>query len=712
MNQLDQLDISRFHQKTIHQTYSTVNKLICMSDTKFIEKFQSSLNDDYIKTLKSIPLLRSDLIKSLTKHINQLPSVSKKPYTNINKILFQLDTYDQVSSNLYQYNEILQQLISLFNIVINTDGVVEDKDTKSMYKLNNNSSGNLLAKTKKHTFSNSECNLIFKVFGSNLIKKFVADERDFDYCKDINTYLIIISRIADIEKLETIAYNFILMNAKVFVLGDDCESELAEQVVLNKKILNTFIKSLIKKNQVDVALKLILELRKEDDLLKDFVRQAVLGVDESSFNMDLFNFMNTCYKSSLFQDVIKISTIRNKLLNHIMWLHNNLTKVINFERMNVLFEIIVCIRENELYEQNIGNVLLLLRNSLEAYIKNHSDINKTSLFKLVNLIVSELLSFETEQNSGSDLPINIEYIEPEYNLWSPLWEDEILKKLDRTDDNAFIQWVGNNTKIKTNVVQQTEDKFESYIFEKFNKHISSSSHSADVKSFTLSKDVRKRLIVHNMGILISSSLFDIKYLINDKTKSINFIIQYKLGDDSINTNMLDFECGDNSGLLHVMGVNTLKILRVQNWPNYKNELTILRFKVLMDSGKKYIFDVEFRLSLNKLFVETSEINKEQFEGDWKNGFNKLIRTIDATYDKLVIHLGKLKKYNLKVLNNTNDCFYLKASLQTIELKTIDVLCTLRLNNRLNWDAVVCNNILGLTNNEKVNETFMELLLSI
>lgn len=186
-----------------------------MSDTKFIEGFQSSLKDDYIKTLKGIPLIRNDLVKSLTKYINQLPSVSKKPYTNINKILFQLDTYDQVSSNLYQYNEILQQLITLFSIIIGNDDV-EDKSTKSsMYKLNNNSSGNLLAKTKKHTFSYTECNLMFKVFNSNLIKKFVADERDFDYCKDINTYLTIITRIADIERLETIAYNFILMNAKV-----------------------------------------------------------------------------------------------------------------------------------------------------------------------------------------------------------------------------------------------------------------------------------------------------------------------------------------------------------------------------------------------------------------------------------------------------------------------------------------------------------------
>lgn len=682
-----------------------------MSDTKFIEGFQSSLKDDYIKTLKGIPLLRNDLVKSLTKYINQLPSVSKKPYTNINKILFQLDTYDQVSSNLYQYNEILQQLITLFSIIIGNDDV-EDKSTKSsMYKLNNNSSGNLLAKTKKHTFSYTECNLMFKVFNSNLIKKFVADERDFDYCKDINTYLTIITRIADIERLETIAYNFILMNAKVFVLDDNCDSDLAEQVMLNKKILNSFIKSLIKKNQSDVALKLILESRNEDSRFKDFLRQAVLGTDESRFSMNEFNFLKRCFQSGLFQDVIKVSTVKNKLLNHIIWLNNNLIKVINFERMNVLFEILIYISENELHEHSINNASLLLRNTLDGYMKTHSDINKTSLFKLVSLIVSELSSIEG-QNNNSDFSVDLEYTEPDYNLWSPLWEDEILKKLDTSDDKAFIQWVGNNTNITTNVVQQAQDNFEHYILEKFNKNISATSHSVDVKTFTLSKDVRKRLIVHNMGILSSSSLFDVKYLINDKTKTINFIVQYKLGDDSINTNMLDFECLDNSGLLHVMSVNTLKILRVQNWSNYKNEMTNLRFKVLMDSGKKYIFDVEFRFSLNKLFIETSEINKDQFETDWKNASSKLSQTVDVTYDKLVIHLGKLKKYDLKVINNGNDCFYVKASLQTIELQTVDVLCTLRLNNHLNWDAVVCNNTVDLKNNEIVNETFMELLLYI
>ncbi|CAI8508321.1 unnamed protein product [Hanseniaspora opuntiae] len=113
---------------------------------------------------------------------------------------------------------------------------------------------------------------MFKVFNSNLIKKFVADERDFDYCKDINTYLTIITRIADIERLETIAYNFILMNAKVFVLDDNCDSDLAEQVMLNKKILNSFIKSSIKKNQSDVALKLILESRNEDSRFERFCK--------------------------------------------------------------------------------------------------------------------------------------------------------------------------------------------------------------------------------------------------------------------------------------------------------------------------------------------------------------------------------------------------------------------------------------------------------
>lgn len=681
-----------------------------MSDTKFIEGFQAALKEDYIKTLKGIPLLRNDLVKSLTKHINQLPSVSKKPYTNIIKILFQLDTYDQVSSNCYQYNEILQQLITLFNIIIDTE-VVEDKATKSMYKLNNNSSGNLLAKTKKHTFAYTECNLMLKVFNLNLIKKFVADERDFDYCKDINTYLTIISRIADIERLDTIAYKCILINAKIFVLDDNCDIDLTEQVMLNKKILSSLIIMLIKKNQVDVVLKLILESRNEDNRLKDFVRQVVLGADESRFSINVFNFMKTCFQSGLYQDVVKTSTVKNKLLNHIIWLNNNLTKMINFERMNVLFEIVVYIKENQLHEHNIGNALLLLKNSLEGYIKNHGDISKTSLFKLVNLIVSELSSIEGE-NNNSDFPNDFEYTEPDYNLWSPLWEDEILKKLETTDDKAFIQWVGNNTSITTNVVQQAQDKFDHYIYEKFNKHIASPSPSVDVKTFTLTNDIRKRLIVHNMGILLSSYLFDVKYLINDKTKTIDFILQYKLGDDSINTNMLDFECLDNSGLLHVMTVNTLKILRVQSWPSYRNETTTLRFKVLMDSGRKYIFDVDFRFPLNKLFIETPEINKDQFDTDFSNNSNKLSHTIDATYDKLVIHLGKLKKYHLQVLNITNDCFYIKASLQTIELKTVDVLCTLRLNNHLNWDAMVCNNTVDLKNSELVNETFMELLFYI
>lgn len=309
---------------------------------------------------------------------------------------------------------------------------------------------------------------MFKVFNSNLIKKFVADERDFDYCKDINTYLTIITRIADIERLETIAYNFILMNAKVFVLDDNCDSDLAEQVMLNKKILNSFIKSLIKKNQSDVALKLILESRNEDSRFKEFVRQAVLGTDESRFSMNEFNFLKRCFQSGLFQDVIKVSTVKNKLLNHIIWLNNNLIKVINFERMNVLFEILIYISENELHEHSINNASLLLRNTLDGYMKTHSDINKTSLFKLVSLIVSELSSIEG-QNNNSDFSVDLEYTEPDYNLWSPLWEDEILKKLDTSDDKAFIQWVGNNTNITTNVVQQAQDNFEHYILEKFNK---------------------------------------------------------------------------------------------------------------------------------------------------------------------------------------------------------------------------------------------------
>lgn len=685
-----------------------------MSDTKFIEGFQSSLKDDYIKTLKTIPLLRNDLMKSLKKHINQVPSVSKKPYTNINKILFQLDTYDQVSSNFYQYNEILQQLITLFNVIIETDDVIDDRTTtrSSMYKLNNNSSGNLLAKTKKHTFSYSECNLMFKVFNSNLIKKYVTDEKDFDYYKDINTYLTIITRIAEIDTLNVIAYKCISMNAKILVLDDDCDSDLMDQVLLNKSILNKFIKSLMKKNQIDVALKIIFESRNEDHYLKDFVKHAVFEIDESEFNMNVFIFMKKCLQNNIYQDIIKNSTMENRLLNHIIWFNNNLIKVINFKKLNVLFEILIFINENEMYENNIVNVLLLLRNSLESYINVHSDLEKTSLFKLASFIVSEVSTIEREQNSNSNFHIDSDYIEPDYNLWSPLWEDEILKKLDTTDDNEFIQWARNNTSITTNVVQQAQDKFDHYIFKKFNKHISSKSHSIDVKTFNLNKDVRKRLIVHNMGILLNSNLFDIKYLINDKTKSITFILKYKLNDDTININMLDFECLDTSGLLHVMNVNTLKILRVQNWSKFKNEVSTLRFKVLMDSGKKYIFDAGFRLYLNKLFIATSDINKDEFEANWNIASNKLFQTIDVTYDKLVIHLGKLKKYYLQVLNNVNDCFYIKASLQTIELKTVDIFCTLILNNHLKWDVMVCNNTEDLRNNEIVNETFMELFLYI
>jgi len=215
-----------------------------------------------------------------------------------------------------------------------------------------------------------------------------------------------------------------------------------------------------------------------------------------------------------------------------------------------------------------------------------------------------------------------------------------------------------------------------------------------------------------MGMLLATELFEIKYLINEQAKTINFIVKYKLNDDSIDKNMLDFSCRDDSGLLHTIDVNSVKILRVQDWSKYLDHKTTLRFKILMNSGKKYVFDVEFYLYLNKLFTKHEDLDLESFECEWNHQSNKMAQKIDINYDKFVIHLSKLKKYNVQVLNKSNDCFYVAASLQTIDLQQVDILSVMKLNNQLSWDIELTNNIADTTVSEIINKSFIEIFKNI
>lgn len=689
-----------------------------MASIKFVEGFQQTLNSDYINTLKEIPSWRNKLSKALEKYVEQLPSLSRKPYQNVMKVLFQLDTYDQVSPSLYHHNAILEQILILFHIILETDGdfAVNNTNAKSsIYKLNNNSSGNLLSKAKKHSFSYPDCALMFKVFNTNFLRKFCIEERDLDYCKEINKILTILARFIEKDNINDIVFKCIFANARAFVIESyEEDDDVAEQISINKNLLNKLITTLIDHNEIKTALKVLVEAK--IDLNKDkreFIKKQVIGCKEKSFDINVFNFMKRCKYNHLFEDIITKSILENRLLNYIIWFNNDMFKQINFERLNLIFEMLSYLKNTEDFDTSIKNGLKLLKASFEHYLKANEQISKTSSCKLIDLIISEISIIEKEpmfddlQQSNEN-----EYIEPDYTLWSQRWESAILERLSTSKDEEFIQWVSNNTDLITTTDKNFQSEFDYYIFKKFKKQVPTKTSSLNLKTFTLAKDIKKRLVIHNMGMLLATELFEIKYLINEQAKTINFIVKYKLNDDSIDKNMLDFSCRDDSGLLHTIDVNSVKILRVQDWSKYLDHKTTLRFKILMNSGKKYVFDVEFYLYLNKLFTKHEDLDLESFECEWNHQSNKMAQKIDINYDKFVIHLSKLKKYNVQVLNKSNDCFYVAASLQTIDLQQVDILSVMKLNNQLSWDIELTNNIADTTVSEIINKSFIEIFKNI
>ncbi|XBW38161.1 hypothetical protein QEN19_003757 [Hanseniaspora menglaensis] len=501
---------------------------------------------------------------------------------------------------------------------------------------------------------------------------------DLDYCDVVNKLAYIISENIKSGTINAKVnyYNLFLDQKYKFINGEIIDQDIELMIGKNYKYLHAILDELIEiclwnpecEDEL-LTLNILMFSRNENNIVNPLINlyfesskqhvnliNKIIATKRQSFQGFVFlkNFAKINGKNALNKSILK-----NKAINFLTYFIT--TADISKTSLYILLEIItyqdytLSSKTLKSFKEKIDNLLL--------------DFKLTKFESKFLLLLKATLSKNTTYTLKTEL--ETKYKEPHYTLWSAKWTDLIYEKLnDEHQDINFIKWVIDNTDIPITesflkiqyekslpqhkllwemFLGKFNSKIDQYIFEKCG--LVSQLESLDYKEnyedslITLNRVLQKRFLFYDVGVLFESEFYKVNYIFTNE--SLKFVIgniaSLKSADVSIERlkkiGDLEFEFSKSIDIC-------LKPL-------------IVDIKLRTNDHRFFCKRIELQVFLNKMFIETKDMNQAQFEKFFALcEFKKVTRNIHTDHDSFIIFLSKLKRYNLKMININNDLMYL------------------------------------------------------
>ena len=682
-----------------------------MSLKPFVAKINNLLENDYITAIQLIEVERLQLLKRLTLfNCNSHNGVNK-----IINILIKLK-YLHIVNIQDISQEVMPKIIGIFesNYVksLSRDQMKTLTDCLEIY----------IKYIKLYNGSHNSNN---KILLNNVYT-------DLDYCKMINKLIKIFSDFQDLLGINVRInyYNLFLDHEYRFLQGSYLEKDIEKMMELNYHYLTAILDKVISKSiKLDdyeeelQTLNVILFSNNSSNIFNPFIE---LYLENNNDYIDLLNKIISSKKLTIQRFIIlrnfvnskndktvTNSILTNKIINFITELSSS--SDISRDKLYLLLQIF---NDKELIiPTNTSNFLLKkLETLLDQQKLSHTQKG------LLKLTIQTMKANETGESIEQQ---NSLYKEPHFSQWSSKWDDLIQKKLvsEQKQDINFVKWVIQSTNIPiSDVFLQTQYKLASsaeqyewrklmgqfdseidaYIYNKsglisgFNETNNKGKNiQNENKILLLNNLIKKRLVIYDIGVLYECNFYKINYIINDT----NLKIIIKDNEPLKTAEMFIDGCGEK--------INDLEY-------KFDKEIDTISKPCFIDIKLRTIDDrlfcqrIEFKLFLNKFFIETQEMTQDQFETFFNHLSNKFPENnekieIKSDFNTFIIFLKKLNKYKLKTISISNDLLYIYTMVSTDKNGKFGILSKIYFTESGDWEIDTISTYKDVTLSKLFNE---------
>lgn len=652
-----------------------------MSLKSFIAKTNSLLEKDYMTSIQLIQVERFQLISKMKQQNLTTNSGGSKVIKILAKLKY-LHMINVQDISLQVIPIILAILESNYVKSLSTDQLKTLFDCLEIYikylKLYNS-----LHTGKKPVFNN--------VYA------------DLDYCKLVNKLLIIITEHFDDSGINVKLhyYNLFLDYSYKFLNGEVLDNDVTELIEINYKFLTLLLdkvvlRSIKLRSEKDLStLNVILFSSNERDVFNSFIS---LYLENNNDYIKLVNIIIASEELTL-QEFILISNFASIKDNKVV--PNNLltNKAINFITLviskpdlsiDILHTLLIIVNKQIVVGSSTTDSLLRKLSSIQ--LKKLTASQKS----LIQLIQNKIITNKSE--SSEAIEESTTYKEPHFTQWSVQWDDLIYKQLNNElQDINFIKWVMQSTDIaisasflKLQYERATpntkhewgkllgvyDDGIDAFLSQKcgFSTNFSDIKKSEDVV-VGLNSLLKRRLVTYDFGVLFECEFFKINYIF--EADNLKFVVK-DIGE--LKTAEVFIDGWEK--------VDCLKYKFVKDLHTVSDSI-VLDFKLRTFDDKLFCTKIEFKIYLNKFFVYTQDMSRPQFESFFSALIENSVEnnekiTIKTDFDKFIIFISKLKKYNIKTINVNNDLYYLYTMMTTEAEEKIGILSKVYLTDTGDW----------------------------